>query len=278
MKVFAWVGVLILLAACAQAPAAQAPGAAPIEAAPIEATPADNGNGMGHRMGMGRSSGMMTRHHAQIPAEYAGLSNPVPAGEESYDRAAAIYASQCASCHGDGGMGDGPAGSALDPAPAPIAHTSQMMGVDYLFWRISEGGTTFTTSMPGWKDSLDETTRWDLVNYIQALGTGAVQPQQGTGGEAYDPAAQAAEQATMLEEAVSSGVITQEEADLFARVHDALDAYRQQNPSALTVGDDATERQAAMLKALVESGKITQAEADAFVSIHDRLGEAGVMP
>lgn len=67
--------------------------------------------------GMG-GNGMMEHHHAEVPAEYAGLTNPIPANEESLERGAALYTANCASCHGDGGMGDGPAGSALDPVPA----------------------------------------------------------------------------------------------------------------------------------------------------------------
>lgn len=117
------------------------------------------------------SPGMTTRHNAEIPAEYAGLKNPIPADKDSLERGAALYAMNCASCHGDSGMGDGPAGAALDPAPAPVAHTSQTMADDYLFWRISEGGVPFNTSMPPWK-VLDEKSRWDLVNYIRAIGAG----------------------------------------------------------------------------------------------------------
>lgn len=116
------------------------------------------GNEPGLGMGAG-GSGMMTRHHAEIPDEYAGMTNPVPADEASLERGATLYATNCASCHGDGGMGDGPAGSSLDPAPAAVAHSSQMMADDYLFWRISEGGTPFNTSMPPWK-VLDEQARW----------------------------------------------------------------------------------------------------------------------
>ena len=151
------------------------------------------GKEVGPGMGIG-SGGMMARHHAEIPPEYAGLTNPVPAGEPSLERGAQLYATNCASCHGDGGMGDGPAGSALEPAPAPVAHTSQMMGDDYLFWRISEGGATFGTSMPPWK-VLDEQARWDLVNYMRALGEGTVQPASNMGGVAFDPTVQAEQQA-----------------------------------------------------------------------------------
>lgn len=230
------------------------------------------------RPGMGMNNdGMMTRHHAEIPAEYAGLKNPIPADKESLERGAALYTTNCASCHGDGGMGDGPVGSALVPAPAPVAHTSQMMADDYLFWRISEGGTPFGTSMPSWK-VLDEQARWDMVNYMRALGAGTVQPADGMGGEAFTPAVQAKRQAEMLKQAVDQGVITQEEADTFKLVHDAVEQYRAEHPEIMNSGKNATEREAAILSALVDENIITQTQADAFQDIHNRLGTSDLMP
>lgn len=228
------------------------------------------------RMGMGNDN-MMSRHHAQIPAEYAGVKNAVQSDDTSLSRGAELYTTNCASCHGDGGMGDGPVGVALDPAPSPIAHTSQMMADDYLYWRISEGGVPFATSMPSWK-VLDETSRWDLINYIRALGAGTVQPGMGMGGAQYDPAAQAAQQAEVLAEAVKQGVVTQAEADLFATVHDAMEQYRIEHPELVNSGDNATEREAAILSALVADGVVTPEQADGFPEIHDRLGNAGLMP
>ena len=228
------------------------------------------------KMGMG-NDGMMNRHHAQIPAEYAGLKNPVPAEEASLQRGADLFETNCASCHGDGGMGDGPAGAALNPVPASVAHTSQMMADDYLFWRISEGGTSFSTSMPPWK-FLDEQSRWDLINYMRALGAGTVQPGRGMGGVPYDPTAQAKRQAEILAEAVKQGVLTQAEADLFATVHEAMEAYRLAHPELVNSGGNATERESAILSALEADGVITQEQAEAFLKIHDRLGNAGLMP
>lgn len=230
------------------------------------------GSGMGTK-----NDGMMTRHHAEIPAEYAGLTNPIPADAASLERGAALYAMNCASCHGDGGMGDGPAGAALDPAPAPVAHTSQMMADDYLFWRISEGGVPFATTMPAWK-VLDEQARWDMVNYMRALGSGTVNPTVGMGGEAYDPEVQAARQAEILAEAVKQRIVTQEEADLFKLVHDAVEKYRTEHPEIMNSGGDATERETAILAALVNETVISQTQADAFQDIHDRLGASGLMP
>lgn len=228
-------------------------------------------------MGMGGGNGMMERHHAKIPEEYAGLSNLISVDDESLGRGASLYAVNCASCHGDGGMGDGPAGAALDPAPAPVAHSSRMMGNDYLFWRISEGGAPFNTAMPAWKDILDEQARWDLINYIRALGDGTVKPSNGMGGEAYDPEAQATRQEEILAKAVEQGVITQKESDLFTLVHDAAEVYRLGH-SELAEISDATEREAAILTALVETKVITQQQADSFNEIHDRLGNSGLMP
>jgi mono/diheme cytochrome c family protein len=218
--------------------------------------------GTGPGMGMG-GDGMMARHHAEIPAEYAGLTNPIPADDASVERGGELYATNCASCHGDGGMGDGPAAPALNPAPAPVAHTSQMMADDYLFWRVSEGGTPFNTSMPPWK-SLDEQARWDMINYMRALGKETVQPS--------------VRQAEMLADAVEQGVITQAEADLFNTVHNAVEQFRVEHPELLSNTQSTTEREAVILAALLKEQVITQRQAEDFTDIHDRLGASGLMP
>lgn len=239
-------------------------------------TPDESSGSPGMGMGMGRG-GMMARHNAPVPEAYADLSNPVTADEASLQRGAELYTTHCASCHGDGGMGDGTAGVSLDPAPAPIAHTSQMMGDGYLFWRISEGGAMdpFNSAMPGWKDALDEQARWDLINYVRALGSGAVTPRPGTGGAAFDPAAQATQQAEMLATAVSQGVLTRSEADTFDEVHTAVETLRAQG--TVDLSGSMSETQTALLADLVRAETITQEQADTFVDIHNRLLEAGLM-
>jgi mono/diheme cytochrome c family protein len=170
--------------------------------------------------------GIMERHQAQIPAEYAGLTNPIPADEPSLERGAKLYATNCASCHGDGGMGDGPVGAALDPAPAPVAQTSQMMADDYLFWRVSEGGAPFNTSMPPWK-FMEERDRWDILNYMCALGDESAQPSSGAGAVSFDPTAQVAHQT------VDQDIIIQTEADISNTVHTAVEQYRAEHPEVL---------------------------------------------
>lgn len=219
---------------------------------------------------------MMERHHAPIPSEYAGLANPIPADDDSLARGSELFATNCATCHGDGGMGDGPAGEALDPAPAAIAHTSQMMGDDYLFYRISEGGAVepFNSAMTAWKSVLDEESRWDVINYVRALGSGQVMPGQNMGGMAFDPEAEAAKHKEMAKQGVEQEVITQEEADTFLAVHTELDV--------LIAGDmermgGMEDMQAAMLGELIDNDRITKKQADTFAKVHDALIAAGLM-
>lgn len=250
-------------------------------------TPTDSSSGMGMGGGMGMGSGMMARHMAPIPEEYAGLSSPIAADEDSLARGAELFTTYCASCHGDGGMGDGPAAATLDPAPVAIAHTSQMLGDDYLFWRISEGGQgdPFNSAMPAWGNALDEQARWDLINYIRALGSDTAPGMGGQGmggpgmggmmgGRTYDPAAEATRQSEMLVQAIEQGILTQAEADLFAEVHAELEANMTRG---MQMQGNMGQMQAALLAQLVDLGSITQAQADQFNDIHTRLLEAGLM-
>ena len=82
----------------------------------------------------------------------------------------AIYQIQCESCHGEFGLGDGVAGINLDPAPAPVGRTSLMLSDGYLFWRITEGGVPFGTTMPSFESILDDNQRWDVINHLRYLG------------------------------------------------------------------------------------------------------------
>ncbi|MDH5607284.1 MAG: cytochrome c, partial [Anaerolineae bacterium] len=118
---------------------------------------------MGRMMGEEEMNGMEMRHNLKIPEAYAGLSSPIKNTDASLARGKIIYQAKCVVCHGEYGMGDGAGGASLYPKPAPIAMSSQMLGDDYLFWRISEGGIDLGTAMPAWKAILDEGYRWDVI-------------------------------------------------------------------------------------------------------------------
>jgi mono/diheme cytochrome c family protein len=274
---FILIGFVFLLAGCGTV-GPQNTAAEPVAEESITNGEPDNKSTSTGMMGRGQGGGMMARHHATIPDEYSGLTNPTPADEASIERGGEIFVTHCASCHGDGGMGDGPAAVGLDPAPAAIAHTSQMLGDDYQFWRISEGGAMepFNSGMIAWKDIIDEDARWDVINYVQALGSGQVMPRQGLGGATFDPADEAKRQAEMLAEAVLRRVITEDEAAIFAEAHNMVDEKMIQNREA-GMGGSMDDMMVDVLADLVETGELTQTQANTFASVHDRLGEAGLM-
>jgi len=102
---------------------------------------------------------------APVPAEYAGLTNPLGAGAAG--EGAEVFRTNCEMCHGPQGHGDGPAGQSLDPRPKDLAELQTRVGDDFLFWRISEGKPG--TSMVAWKGILTEEQIWQTVSFIRTL-------------------------------------------------------------------------------------------------------------
>jgi putative copper resistance protein D len=93
----------------------------------------------------------------------------VPYTVASIARGSTLYAEHCAVCHGPKGAGDGPGGLRLPRPPADLRapHTAHHTAGD-LYWWISEGIPA--AGMPGFAGLLAEDQRWDLVNFVRALG------------------------------------------------------------------------------------------------------------
>ena len=128
--------------------------------------------GMGH--GMGRRMPSMIRHRYVmrngLPSAYRNKIGPLSQSGSTVAEGAALYAANCASCHGTQGYGDGEAGHNLNPPPANIAH---MMGMPmyndpYLFWTVSEGGTPVGSAMPEFKEILAEDEIWKIIAAMRA--------------------------------------------------------------------------------------------------------------
>lgn len=104
-----------------------------------------------------------------IPAEYAGKTNPL--GSDAATAGKATYDVQCASCHGESGKGDGPAGKALTPPAANLVESNAKYGDDYLYYRIAEGGAMdpYNSSMPSFKNVLSEEEIWQVVAFVNTF-------------------------------------------------------------------------------------------------------------
>ncbi|NUQ60493.1 MAG: cytochrome c [Anaerolineales bacterium] len=93
------------------------------------------------------------------------MTNPL--GADAATAGAEVFNTNCASCHGPEGHGDGPAGAALDPAPKNLPELAAQVGDDYLYWRISTGKEG--TSMVAWKGVLTDEQIWQAVAFIRTL-------------------------------------------------------------------------------------------------------------
>ena len=81
----------------------------------------------------------------------------------------AVYAARCASCHGDRGLGDGPAAAGIRPPPPAIGDPSVMHGVSpALIYRVVSAGVS-GTAMPAWGGTLTPEQRWNVVGYVLSL-------------------------------------------------------------------------------------------------------------
>lgn len=92
-------------------------------------------------------------------------------------RGAPLYAQQCSVCHGDTGLGDGPAGIGLEPAPANLRDTARMDRLSLYDLYNTLGLGIEGTDMPAFADQLDERQRWDLASYIASFTATAAQGQ-----------------------------------------------------------------------------------------------------
>ena len=102
---------------------------------------------------------------APVPAEFSGQTNPL--GADAAVEGANVFKTNCESCHGPQGHGDGPAGVALDPQPKNLAELQATAGDDYLYWRINTGKEG--TSMVAWKGVLTDDQIWQAVAFIRTL-------------------------------------------------------------------------------------------------------------
>lgn len=84
---------------------------------------------------------------------------------------AAVFTANCATCHGDRGLGDGPAATGLEPPPADLTDGAWTTGDGSLqaVTNTIEHGSP-GTAMIGWKGTLTDSEIAAVANYVKELG------------------------------------------------------------------------------------------------------------
>ncbi len=96
------------------------------------------------------------------PASAAAMANPYQ-GDQDVTAGKALYAKNCAVCHGPTGLGTGNI--------APLAHgPAQTAKPGEVFWFITKGD--LPNGMPAWS-ALPEKDRWQIVSFVKTLPTAA---------------------------------------------------------------------------------------------------------
>ncbi len=126
------------------------------------------GHSMKGMKGMGGMSGMNMAGHWASPEEEAARKNPIAYNSESVAQGAKLFKQNCVSCHGDKADGKGPAGMMMNPRPADLTAMSGGHPDGDFAYKIKTG----RGGMPPWKNILNDTQVWQLVNYIQSLSKG----------------------------------------------------------------------------------------------------------
>lgn len=108
-----------------------------------------------------------------IPGDGANERSPLASVPGSAERGRAIFAANCARCHGPEGKGNGPASDHAADLTDDLRTSLNPEGV--LFYKVWNGHAvqlrTQVDDMPAFKDKLSREDVWAVVEYLKVLRT-----------------------------------------------------------------------------------------------------------
>jgi mono/diheme cytochrome c family protein len=108
--------------------------------------------------------------HAAQDGDAKNMKNPVPSNAAALAEGKALFAKNCASCHGALGKGDGKGGAMLKPLPADLTDAEWKHGSTdgEIFVMVRDGAKG--TPMRGFAGRMTSKELWTVVTYVRSLG------------------------------------------------------------------------------------------------------------
>ena len=103
----------------------------------------------------------------KTPAADAGKKNPIKAGDATaISEGKALWGTNCKSCHGVKGLGDGPKAEKIDISCGDFSSKEFQSTTDgEMFYKTKIG----RKPMPSYKEKLSDTEIWQLVVYMRTM-------------------------------------------------------------------------------------------------------------
>ena len=84
-----------------------------------------------------------------------------------------VFENYCATCHGAGGLGNGPvAQRGFPPPPSLLADKTRKMKDGHLFHVLTYG----QNNMPSYASQISREDRWNVIGYVRSLQNAAPVP------------------------------------------------------------------------------------------------------
>ncbi|MEO8140495.1 MAG: cytochrome c, partial [Gemmatimonadota bacterium] len=142
----------------------------PSDAARLAMVELDSLFAMVSRTAPADSLALRSRKLGEMLATRLGVTlDEVPSRQPLLARGARIYQTQCASCHGSVGRGDGIAGAALTPPPADLTDFRKLADVTPLDYYLRTTIGVAGTAMPAYEGRLTADERWAVALYATLL-------------------------------------------------------------------------------------------------------------